>query len=109
MKHFSATWKLQYERHYKSLLVYVFTVDDGDDAIKHDLGHDFFNREEGLDDRGRVGEAGGLDDDVVKGPLLLQELLHRRHQVASDVAAQTPVLHHDDFVNALFPVCNQGR
>lgn len=73
-------------------------VDDRDDPVETELGAELRLEEECLDDRRGVGEARGLDDDVVEGSLAtLQKVPQHAHEVAADGAAQAAVIHHDDF------------
>ena len=71
----------------------VRQAQDGVDAVGvRDLGVD---EERERDGRG-VGEAGGLDDDVVEILRAVLEREQRAHQVAAHGAAHAPVVHGDD-------------
>ena len=65
-------------------------IDDGDDAVDGDLGLDL-GPVEGADQRLRQSEAGGLDDDVVRALLALEQLLHGGDELVGDGAADAAV------------------
>ena len=48
-------------------------------------------------DRSRIGDAGGFDDDRVKGILALHQVLHSADQVTAHGAADAAVVHFEDF------------
>ena len=52
--------------------------------------------EEGLGHRGRVGQAGRLDQDVVEAVLALHQVAEDADQVAADGAADAAVVHLED-------------
>ena len=72
-------------------------VDHRDDAVDGHAGLDP-RPVEGVDQRLRQGEAGGLDDDVVKLAVARQQLFHRRDEVVGDGAADAAIGQLDDVV-----------
>lgn len=72
-------------------------VDDGDDAVEAVMGGGEGVAHEGLQDGGRVGEAGGLDDDAADlagGDAGLQ-VLQGADEVAADGAAEAAGVEED--------------
>ena len=54
--------------------------------------------EEGLRDRGGIGEAGGLDDDGVELALALHQPLDDADEIAAHRAADAAIVHLEDFL-----------
>ena len=84
------------------LAVAVLGVDQRQDRVEQEALGDLVVHEEGLRDRARIGQAGGLDDDAVEVQLALAALLgqrgQRRAQVLADRAADAAVAHLDDLL-----------
>ncbi len=73
-------------------------VGDGDDGVELGLAADGIVDEEGLGNRRRVGEAGGLDDDGVELALAPHQAFDDPDQVAAHGAAHAAVVHLEDFL-----------
>jgi hypothetical protein len=79
----------------------VFGVDHRDDGIETEAGAHLVIGEEGLGDRTRIGEAGGLDQDAVQTVLALHQTAKDADKVAPDGATDAPVVHLKDLFVAL--------
>ena len=76
----------------------VLGIDDGNDAVEAEAGLEVLVGEEGLGDGAGIGEAGGLDEDVIEAVATLEELAEDADEVAADGAAKAPVVHLEDFL-----------
>ena len=76
----------------------VHRVDQGDDAVELDLARDLVVDEERGRDRRRVGQAAGLDQDVVELVAALEQLLQDADEIGAHVgdAADAAVRHLED-------------
>jgi len=52
----------------------------------------------GLDDRGRIGQPGGLDQDAVESPPALGQVAEYPHEIAAHRATDAAVVHLEDFL-----------
>ena len=84
------------------LLLRVLGIDQRDDRVEQIALGDLLVHEEGLRDRARVGQAGGLDHDALEVEqalaLLGRQQLQRAAQVLADRAADAAVAHLDDLL-----------
>ena len=68
-------------------------VDQRHHGVKPGLGADILIHEEGLGNRGRIGKAGGFDDDGVKATGPAHQTLDHADQVAAHSAADAAIVH----------------
>ena len=73
------------------------TIDHGDDAIDGDFASDV-RPVEGGDQRLRQSKARGLDDDMIRTLLALQQLRHGRNEIVGDRAADAAIGKLNDIV-----------
>src|SRR5437588_4352753 len=71
----------------------VLGIDEGDDGVEPQLSGHLVVHEEGLRHRGGIGEAGGLDEDVVEAVAAAHEIAEDADEVAAHGAADAPVVH----------------
>ena len=76
----------------------VLGVHHGDDRVEPRLRPHVLVDEEGLRDRRRVGQAGGLDDDAVELVAPLHQPADDADQVAAHGAADAAVVHLEHFL-----------
>lgn len=79
----------------------VLGVDHSDDAIEDEVILSEFVDEEGLRNRGRVGQTRGLDDDGIKELNTAVEVLERNAEVAADRAANATVDDLNHFLGSI--------
>jgi hypothetical protein len=68
-------------------------IDHGHDGVELGLAADIFVHEEGLRDRRRIGEPGGLDQDPVEATLAPHQPGEDADEIAADGAADAAVVH----------------
>ncbi len=73
-------------------------IDHGDDRVQPRPGAHVLVDEEGLRHRGRIGQAGGLDDDAVEAVRALHQRAQDADQVAAHGAADAAVVHLEHFL-----------
>src|SRR5712691_52045 len=73
-------------------------VGHGDDRVELGLAAHRLVHEEGLGDRGRIGEPGGLHDDGVEPALAPHQAVDDAHEVAAHGAADAAVVHLEHFL-----------
>ena len=73
-------------------------VDQSDHRVELGLGTHVLVHEEGLRDRGGIGQAGGLDDDGVETAGAAHQALDDADQVAAHSAADAAIVHLVDFL-----------
>ena len=76
-------------------------IGDRDDGVEPRLGAHVVVHEEGLRDRRRIGEAGGLDQNAVKTAGALHQAFDDADQVAAHGAADAAIVHLVDLFVAL--------
>jgi hypothetical protein len=76
----------------------VLGVDHRDDRVEPQLARDLVVDEERLRHRCRVGEAGGLDHDLVELVAALHQVAEDADQVAAHGAADAAVVHLEDLL-----------
>ena len=77
--------------------LHVARVHDGDHAVEPQVFFELVVHEEGLDHRRGIREAGGLDEDAIKAVAALEQVSEDADEIASDGAAQAPVVHLEHF------------
>ena len=83
------------------LLLDLLGIDHRDDRIEpHEL-LELRDIEEGLRDGPGIGDAGGLDEQIIEAALL-EEILHALDQVLAHGAAEAAVVHLHDFLLLVF-------
>src|SRR4051812_10419670 len=75
-----------------------FGIGDRHHGVKLGLAADVLVHEEGLRDRGGIGEPGGLDDDGVELALAPHQPVDDAHEVAAHGAADAAVVHLEHFL-----------
>lgn len=71
----------------------MLCIHEGHHAVDVEFFLDLFVHEERLHDWAWVGEAGGLDEDVIKFILSLHEITEDANEIAANRATDTPVVH----------------
>ena len=72
-------------------------IDHGDDRVEPHILAELRDIQEGLRDRAGIGDAGGLDEQVIE-PAALEELLDALDEVLAHGAADAAVVDLDDFL-----------
>jgi hypothetical protein len=79
------------------MLPHVLGINHRDNAIQSKLVFQLIIEKEGLDNRSRIGQAGGLDENIVESIATFNEVAQDANQVAAYGAAQATVVHLKDF------------